>query len=141
MLLTEDELIDAVPQRFDLSDPDVVELLLTGSDVDVAEGRISLEQQKRFIAVVKGEEQPQEHLSKEELIQQAKALKSPAERTVLGWRSALDDFLAHAAVTYPTSAIRQHAIFISPGYRHASGHQLLGLASPFCVVSGSFFVS
>ena len=47
MSLTEDELIDAVPQRFDLSDPDVVELLLTGSDVDVAEGRISLEQQKR----------------------------------------------------------------------------------------------
>ena len=69
MLLTEDELIDAVLQRFDLSDPDVVELLLTGSAVDVAEGRISLEQQKRFIAVVKGEEQPQEHLSKEELIQ------------------------------------------------------------------------
>lgn len=29
-----------------------MELLLTGSDVDVAEGRISLEQQKRFIAVV-----------------------------------------------------------------------------------------
>ena len=110
VLLTEDELIDAVPQRFDLSDPDVVELLLTGSDVDVAEGRISLEQQKRFIAVVKGEEQPQEHLSKEELIQQAKALKSPAERTVLGWRSALDDFLAHAGVTQPTAATRQHAI-------------------------------
>ena len=110
VLLTEDELIDAVPRRFDLSDPDVVELLLTGSDVDVAEGRISLEQQKRFIAVVKGEEQPQEHLSKEELIQQAKALKSPAERTVLGWRSALDDFLAHAGVTQPTAATRQHAI-------------------------------
>ena len=110
MSLTEDELIDAVPRRFDLSDPDVVELLLTGSDVDVAEGRISLEQQKRFIAVVKGEEQPQEHLSKEELIQQAKALKSPAERTVLGWRSALDDFLAHAGVTQPTAATRQHAI-------------------------------
>ena len=52
VLLTEDELIDAVPRRFDLSDPDVVELLLTGSDVDVAEGRISLEQQKRFIAFV-----------------------------------------------------------------------------------------
>ena len=52
MLLTEDELIDAVPQRFDLWDPDVVELLLTGSDVDVTERRISLEQQKRFIAVV-----------------------------------------------------------------------------------------
>ena len=52
MLFTEDELIDAVPRRFDLSDPDVVELLLTGSDVDVAEGRISLEQQKRFIAFV-----------------------------------------------------------------------------------------
>ena len=110
VLLTEDELIDAVPRRFDLSDPDVVELLLTGSDVEVEEGRISLEQQKRFIAFVKGEEQPREHLSKEELIQQAKALKSPAERTVLGWRSALDDFLAHAGVTQPTAATQQHAI-------------------------------
>ena len=110
VLLTADELIDAMPQRFDLSDPDVVELLLTGSDVEVAEGRISLEQQKRFIAVVKGEEQPREHFSKEELIQQAKALKSPAERTVLGWRSALDHFLAHAGVTQPTAATRQHAI-------------------------------
>ena len=44
------------------------------------------------------------------LIQKATALKSPAERTVLGWRSALEEFLAHAAVTYPTSAKRQHAI-------------------------------
>ena len=32
--LTGDELIDAVPARFDLTDPDVVELLLDGSDVD-----------------------------------------------------------------------------------------------------------
>ena len=108
--LSEDELIDAVSQRFDLSDPEVVELLLNGAHVGVEEGRTSLEQTKRFIAVVKGEEQPREHLSKEELIQQAKALKSPAERTVLGWRSALDDFLAHAGVTQPTAATKQHAI-------------------------------
>ena len=29
---------------------------------------------------------------------------------MLGWRSALDDFLKHAAVTQPTAATRQHAI-------------------------------
>ena len=58
--LTGDELIDAVPARFDLS--------------------------------------------KEELIQQAKALKAPAARTEMSWKSALDDFLAHVAVTHPTAS-------------------------------------
>ena len=108
--LSNDELIDAVPQRFDLSDPDVVEALLTGCDVEVEEGLITPEQAHRYRAILKGKEQPRDHLSKEELIQKATALKSPAERTVLGWRSALEEFLAHAAVTYPTSAKRQHAI-------------------------------
>ena len=28
----------------------------------------------------------------------------------MSWRSALDDFLAHAAVTHPTSATTQHAV-------------------------------
>ena len=108
--LTGDELIDSVPKRFDLSDPDVVELLLDGSDVAVEQGLISPEQESRYRAVLKGHEPPREHLSKEELIQQAKALKSPAARTELGWRSALDDFLSHAAVTHPTAATREHAI-------------------------------
>ena len=35
--LTGDELIDLVPQRFDLSDPEIVEPLLTGCDVEVGE--------------------------------------------------------------------------------------------------------
>ena len=35
--LTGDELIDSIPQRFDLSDPNVVEVLLDGSDVAVEE--------------------------------------------------------------------------------------------------------
>lgn len=110
VLLTGDELIDAVPQRFDLSDPEIVEALLTGCDVEVAEGSITHEQAARYRAILMGEEQPRDHLSKEELIQQAKALKSPAGRTEMSWKAALDDFLAHAAVTYPTSATRQHAI-------------------------------
>ena len=110
MSLTGDELIDAVPDRFDLSDPEVVEALLAGCDVEVEEGSITLEQATRYEAILKGEEQPREHLSKEELIQQAKALKSPAARTVMSWKSALDDFLEHAAVTHPTAATTQHAI-------------------------------
>jgi len=108
--LTADELIDTVPRRFDLSDPEAVEALLAGCDVEVEEGAITLEQAARYRAILKCEEQPRDHLSKEELIQQAKALKSPAARTEMSWKSALDDFLAHAAVTHPTSATRQHAI-------------------------------
>ena len=42
--LSGDELIDSVPQRFDLSDPDVVESLLDGSDVAVEEGLITWSQ-------------------------------------------------------------------------------------------------
>ena len=108
--LTGDELIDSVPQWYDLSDPDDVELLLEGSDVAVKEGLITSEQESRYRAVVKREEQPRQHLSKEELIQQAKALKSPAERTLMSWQAALDDFLSHAAVTHPTAATKQHAV-------------------------------
>ena len=108
--LTGDELIDSVPQWYDLSDPDVVELLLEGSDVAVKEGLITSEQESRYRAVVKREEQPRQHLSKDELIQQAKALKSPAERTLMSWQAALDDFLSHAAVTHPTAATKQHAV-------------------------------
>ena len=96
--LTGDELIDLVPQRFDLSDPEIVETLLTGCDVEVEEGSITLDQAARYRAILKGEKQPPDHLSKEELIQQAKALKSPAARTEISWKAALDEFLAHAAV-------------------------------------------
>jgi integrase len=108
--LTGDELIDLVPQRFDLSDPEIVEMLLSGCDVEVEESSITLDQAARYRAILKGEKLPPDHLSKEELIQQAKALKSPAARTEIAWKTALDDFLAHSAVTYPTSASRQHAI-------------------------------
>ena len=74
--LTGDELIDAVPQRVDLSDPEVVELLLTGCDVEAEERAVTVEQASRYRTVLKGEEQSRDHLSKEELIQQARALKS-----------------------------------------------------------------
>ena len=97
--LTGDELIDLVPQRFDLSDPEIVEMLLSGCDVEVEESSITLDQAARYRAILKGEKLPPDHLSKEELIQQAKALKSPAARTEIAWKTALDDFLAHSAVT------------------------------------------
>ena len=108
--LTGDELIDSVSQWYDLSDPDVVELLLEGSDVAVKEGLITSEQESRYRAVVKREEQPRQHLSKEELIQHAKALKAHAARTEMSLKSALDDSLAHVAVIYPTAATTQHAV-------------------------------
>ena len=86
--MTGDELIDAVPDRFDLSDPEVVEALLAGCDVDAEEGALTLEQASRYRAILKGQQQPREQLSKEELIQQAKALKAPAARTEMSWKSA-----------------------------------------------------
>ena len=97
--LTGDELIDSLPQRFDLSDPEIVDLLFEGSGVAVDEGLITPEQESRYRAVLMGEEQPRQHLAKDELIQQAKALKSPAARTEMSCKSALDGFLEHAGLT------------------------------------------
>ena len=79
--LTGDELIDSLPQRFDLSNSEIVDLLFEGSDVAVDEGLITPEEESRYRAVLTGEEQLRQHLSKNELIQHAKALKSPAART------------------------------------------------------------
>ena len=59
--LTADELIDTVPRRFDLSDPEVVEALLAGCDVQIEEEAITLEKAARYIAILKGEEQPRDH--------------------------------------------------------------------------------
>ena len=58
--------------------------------------------------MLRGEEPLRQHLSKDELIQQSKALKSPAARTEMSWKSALDVFLEHAGVTHPTAATKQH---------------------------------
>ena len=88
VLLTGEELIDSLPQRFDLKDFEIVDLLLEGSGVAVEEGLITPQQESRYRAVLRGEEQPRAHLSKEELIQQARALKSPAARTEMSWKSA-----------------------------------------------------
>ena len=41
MLLTGEELIDSLPQRFDLKDFEIVDLLLEGSGVAVEEGLIT----------------------------------------------------------------------------------------------------
>ena len=53
--LTGDELIDSLPQRFDLSNSVTVHLLFEGcADVAVEEGLITLEQESRYRALLKG---------------------------------------------------------------------------------------
>ena len=41
--------------------------------------------------------------SKEELIQQANALKSPAASAVVNWQVVFGDLLVHTAINQPTS--------------------------------------
>ena len=139
--LTGDELIDAVPDRFDLSDPEVVELLLAGCDAEVEEGALTREQASRYRAILKGEEQPRDHLSKEELVQQAKPPKLPAARTVMSWQAVLEEFLLHAALTHPTVDTTQHAVADRLSNWNASALQLSKLVSLSCVVSGQSYVS
>ena len=80
MLLTGEELIDSLPQRFDLKNFEIVDLLLEGSGVAVEEGLITPQQESRYRAVLRGEEPPQQHLSKDELIQQACWINSSFDR-------------------------------------------------------------
>ena len=141
VLLTGEELIDSLPQRFDLKDFEIVDLLLEGSDVAVEEGLITPQQESRYRAVLRGEEPPRQHLSKDELIQHAKALKSPAARTEMSWKSALDGFLEHAGVTHPTAATSNTPLLIAPGCWNASILQLSKRNSLFWAVFGQFFVS
>ena len=50
--LTGEELIDSLPQRFDLSNSEIVDLLFEGSDVAVEEGLITPEQEPIDLMIV-----------------------------------------------------------------------------------------
>ena len=110
LVLSPEELIDALPKAYDLNDPEMVALLEEGADVAVQERWLTAQQRQRYVRVLVGEEEPISHLTAEELIQKAKTLKCPAERTVAGWSKALSDFLGFSGVGHPTAATREHAV-------------------------------
>ena len=85
-------------------------LIEEGADVAAGERWLTAEQRQRHLRVLVGEEESRSHLTAEELIQKAKTLKSPAERTVSGWTKALSDFLGFSGVGHPTAATREHAV-------------------------------
>lgn len=106
-----EELIDTLPKSWNLNDKETVALLDgEGADVALEEGWMSREQAGRYRRVLHGIEQPREHVTTSQLVEMAKALKSPSVQTVRAWESALESFLEHARVAYPTSATREHAV-------------------------------
>lgn len=113
LTLGPDEITDTLSQTYDLSDPALVRAFDEGASVALDEGLMDRQQADRYLRVLYGVEPPQEHWTAETLIQHAVDLKSPADRTVAGWRRALADFLAFAEVSHPTAATREHAV----GYR------------------------
>ena len=110
LTLSPEELIDSLPKAYDLKDSEMVALLEEGADVAAQERLLTPEQRQRYLRVLVGEEEPRFQMTVEELIQKAKALKSPAERTIVGWRKALSDFLSFAGVVHPTAATRENAV-------------------------------
>ena len=110
LVLSPDELIDALPKTHDLNDPGMVALLKEGADVAAEEGWLTNEQRQRYLRVLVGEEEPRAQLTAEELFQTARLLKTSAERTVAGWRKAMSDFLSYAGLAHPTAATREHAV-------------------------------
>ena len=67
-------------------------------------------------------------------------MKAPAARTEMSWRSALNDFLAHAAVTHPTIC-HNTPWLIALGFSHTSVRHLPKLVSLSCLVFGQSCVS
>ena len=110
LVLSPEEVIDSLPTGSDLTDPEIVESLEEGARVALVEGWMTREQTDRYLRVLYGAEEPRRLLTAEELIQKAKTLKSPAERTLAGWRKALSDFLGFAGVGHPTAATRENAV-------------------------------
>jgi integrase len=110
LVLSPEELIDALLKTHDLKDPEMVALLKEGADVATEEGWLTTEQRQRYLRVLVGEEDPRPQLTAEELFQAARILKGSADRTVAGWRKAMSDFLSFAGVAHPTAATREHAV-------------------------------
>lgn len=105
-----DEIIDALPKEFDLSDPELFEALEEGAHVGVEEGWLTKQQGDRYLRVLYGQEEPEQHLTSFDLITYAANLKKPARRTKECWEDALRDFLRFAGVAHPTAATKQHAV-------------------------------
>ena len=105
-----DEIIDALPKEFDLSDPELFEALEEGAHVAVEEGWFTKQQGDRYLRVLHGQEEPEQHLTSYDLITHAANLKKPARRTKECWEDALRDFLRFAGVSHPTAATKQHAV-------------------------------
>lgn len=107
---TPDELIDALPKEFDLSDQELFAALEEGAYVALEEGCLTKQQGDRYLRVLHGQEAPQRHLTTLDLIELASNLKNPSRRTKDGWEDALRDFLRFAGVAHPTAATRQQAV-------------------------------
>jgi len=110
LALGPEELTDALPKASDLSDQEPVAALDEGATVAAEEGWMTLEQARRYTRVLHGIEKPREHLTADELVELAAALKNPAKRTINAWRDSLCGFLGFAGVVHPTAATRQQAI-------------------------------
>lgn len=95
--LSPDEMIDLIPQRFDITDSAVVGCLEEGIDVELGEGSLTMAQAERARRLLYRVEVPPEHRTAGELIDLAARLKQPAVRTPEGWQRALDRFLSFAA--------------------------------------------
>lgn len=108
--LSPDEMIDLIPQRFDITDSAVVGCLEEGIDVELGEGSLTMAQAERARRLLYRVEVPPEHRTAGELIDLAARLKQPAVRTREGWQRALDRFLSFAGVTYPASATASQAV-------------------------------
>jgi len=105
-----DELTDALPRLFDLGDREMVAALDRGADEAREQGWLTSSQADRYRRVLHGVEPPREHLTADQLIDMAAALKSPASQTVQAWRSCLSAFLDHAQLVHPTAATREQAL-------------------------------
>ena len=105
-----DEIIDDLPKEFDLSDPELFEALEEGAHVAVEERWFTKQQGDRYLRVLHGHEEPEQHLTSYDLITHAANLKNPARRTKQCWEDALRDFLRFAGVAHPTAATKQHAL-------------------------------
>ncbi|MBM5800587.1 MAG: hypothetical protein FJ077_07055 [Cyanobacteria bacterium K_DeepCast_35m_m2_023] len=105
--LSVDEQIDTIPDRFDLEDPVMVELLLNGIEVDA---RLDKSQATRMAAIVKGETKGKSIITASELIERASSLKSPAKRTKDAWIKELDLFMEYCKCASPLSCSREQAV-------------------------------
>ena len=103
---TPDEQIDRLADTCDLNDPEVVQLLEAGFEIDED---LTPAQRERGLAVAKGEERSAP-FSGEDLIRIASSLKKPAAKTLSSWKRELDTFLKYCNTYSPLYCTRQQAV-------------------------------